>query len=116
MEFLQSIAPYAPIFLFNDNHSVNRAVAAGALSDTAVSGGLTGSLRNLTSLWHFDQQGLGNIETGSRGFSVASVRHGSNFDLVNEAVLGTASLVGMSRWAAGGGQTPAMTHSRAFTR
>lgn len=97
MEAIESIAPYLPMFLLMDNLRVTRAVVSAVLMNTAVSGGLAGSMRDCVNLWYLDHQGLGHLETGSRGFSVASIRHGNSFDLVNEAILETANLVGQSR-------------------
>lgn len=84
-----SIISYLPIAMYAESLRVNSAIVAAVISDITIPPPLTGCVKDFSRVWNLRPS---DILAGSKHSLVASLRHGNQFPLVNEALLDLACI------------------------
>ncbi|KAF2654712.1 hypothetical protein K491DRAFT_459161 [Lophiostoma macrostomum CBS 122681] len=90
---LLTFTSYAPIALYAESLRINSALVYAIGSSLSIPCPLTGCVKDLGRIWHLSPSDILSDFKSSQS-SVASLRHGNSFPLVNKAVLERAGLIG----------------------
>ncbi|KAL9126859.1 MAG: hypothetical protein Q9217_004167 [Psora testacea] len=85
---------YLPIALYAESIRLNSALVYALGSNLALPLPLTGCVKDLDRIWHLSPQDVTSDPRPYGRSSVASLRHGNSFPLVNKAILDQASITG----------------------
>jgi hypothetical protein len=88
------ILSYFPLGMYVESFRFNSALISAIGSSLAIPGPITGCVKDLSRIWHLSPS---DVLTEFRPYgrtSVASLRHGNTFPLVNKAFLERASIIG----------------------
>ena len=85
---------YLPIALYAESIRLNSALVYALGSNIALPLPLTGCVKDLDRIWHLSPQDVTSDPRPYGRSSVASLRHGNSFPLVNKAILDQASITG----------------------
>lgn len=88
------VLSYAPIALFAEDFRAFNGVLYAIMSDRLSPPGLTGSIKDLRRLWYLNQHELFSELKSEHQWTVASLRHGNTFPLVNKRLLDLAGITG----------------------
>ena len=85
---------YLPIALYAESIRLNSAFVYALGSKLALPLPLTGCIKDLDRIWHLSPQDITSDPRPYGRSSVASLRHGNSFPLVNKVILDQASITG----------------------
>ena len=88
------IVSYFPLGLYAESLRFNSALISAIGSNLAIPMPITGSIKDLGRIWHLSPSDVLSDFRPYGGSSVASLRHGNTFPLVNKALLKRASIIG----------------------
>jgi hypothetical protein len=88
------ILSYVPLGMYTESLRLNSALISAIGSSLAVPVPITGCIKDLGRIWHLSPSDVLSDFRPYGGFSVASLRHGNTFPLVNKAFLERASIIG----------------------
>jgi hypothetical protein len=89
---IRTIISYLPVGLYAESLRFNSALISAIGSSLAIPLPLTGCIKDLSRIWHISPSDVLSDFRQYGGSSVASLRHGNSFPLVNKALLDRASI------------------------
>ena len=90
----RTLISYLPVALYAESIRFNSALVYALGSSFALPRPITGCVKDLDRIWHLSPQDITSDPRPYGRSSVASLRHGNSFPLVNKAILDQASITG----------------------